>query len=53
MKDNEKKRNLYIYLPDLPPKLRRKVIKWWKAKKREEGDLDIMEKHGGFSILHE
>ena len=49
MKDgqNTRKRNLYIYLPDLPKKLRRKVIKAWKAKKREERDYRLLEKEQG------
>lgn len=49
MKDDKKKRDLHIYLPALPKKLRRKVIKWLKDKRREELFFQRLEKDGRFS----
>ena len=50
---NDTKRDLYFYLPDLPKKLRRRVIKWWKTKQKEELDYQLIEKQGRNALVVE
>ena len=47
---NDTKRDLYFYLPDLPKKLRQKIIRWWKVKRLEELDYQHIEEAGGNAL---